>query len=284
MITMKKINYYKYIQERLKKDGALHATLIDPDELQQSARTSGKMAAYADKAGTDLIFVGGSTCFDQIFINKTIEEIKKNTDKPVIIFPGGINGVSKFADAILFMSILNSRNQYFMTGQQALGAFAVKMANIEPISTAYLIVEPGGTAAWMADVKPLPRNKPKLSAAYALSAQYLGFKMIYIEAGSGVNQSVPNETLTLIKKVVNIPLIVGGGINTKEDAEQKILAGGDIIVQGTFIEKNVLKDEGNSLKEIIDSIKSAGKKKLGLPKNEVVVNSLVNDPKNETNN
>ncbi len=219
------------------------------------------MAQYADQAGTDAFFVGGSTCFDQCFVDKTIEAIKENTRKPVIIFPGGISGVSSKADAILFMSILNSSNQYFFCGQQALGAFAVHMMNLEPIGTAYLIVEPGGTAGWASDAKLLPRNKPQIAAGYALAATYFGFQTIYIEAGSSVETSVPDETIKMIKKVVDVPIIVGGGINTEKDAIAKVQAGADIIVQGTYLEKYIMEDKGAGLKQIIEAIHNAGEVK-----------------------
>lgn len=254
---------YASILDKIEKEGALHASLIDPDEFKQSIENAGRMAALADQAGTDLFLIGGSTAFDQIYINKTILEIKKNSNKPVIIFPGSISAVSKEADAILFMSILNSTNPNFITGSQAIGALAVKRANIEPISTAYLVLQPGCTAAWISDVKPLPRDKPELTLAYSLAAQYLGFKFIYLEAGSGSNLSVPKEIITFIKNNgVQIPIIIGGGINTSKDAKEKISAGASIIVQGTFLEKNLIKDGGKSLKTIIEAIKKAGKEKI----------------------
>ncbi|MHA1793624.1 MAG: geranylgeranylglyceryl/heptaprenylglyceryl phosphate synthase [Promethearchaeota archaeon] len=252
---------YEYILNKIKEDGAIHASLIDPDEMKQSVATAGKMAAYADKAGTDVFFVGGSTCFNQTFIERTMKAIKKNSDKPIIIFPGGINAICQPADAILFLSILNSRDPYYIVGGQVSGAVAIKLAGIEPISTGYLIVEPGGTAGWISDVKPLPRYKAEIAIGYALTAQYLGFKMIYFEAGSGVDNSVPNEMIAKVKKFVDIPLIVGGGIYSPEDAREKVLAGADIIVQGTFLEKNIMKDQGKSLSRIIQAIKEAGKEK-----------------------
>ncbi len=238
--------------------GAIHISLIDPDILKQSPKKAGKMAQYADRAGTDAFFVGGSTCFDQTYVDKTIEAIKENTQKPVIIFPGGISGVSNKADAILFMSILNSTNQYFFCGQQALGAFAVQMMNLEPIGTAYLIVEPGGTAGWASDAKLIPRNKPQIAAGYSLAARYFGFQMIYIEAGSSAENSVPEDMIKLIKKVVEIPIIVGGGINTEEDAKSKVQAGADVIVQGTYLERYIMEDQGAGLKQIIEAIHEAG--------------------------
>nr|MDO8113951.1 geranylgeranylglyceryl/heptaprenylglyceryl phosphate synthase [Candidatus Sigynarchaeota archaeon] len=256
---------YQAIMAKIKQEGALHATLIDPDELKQPAAIAGRMAEFADKAGTDMFFVGGSTCFDQAFIEKTMKAIKKNSNKPLIIFPGGINAVCQPADAILFISIFNSTNPYYIIGGQSIGSVAIKMAGMEAISTAYLVVAPGGAAGWISDTKPLPRYKPEIAVGYALAAQYMGFKMLYLEAGSGADTSVPNEMIKKVKKYCDLPMIVGGGVNTPEDARVKVLAGADIIVQGTFVEDHVLRDEGASLARIIQAIKEAGKEKLHAP-------------------
>ena len=107
------------------------------------------MAIYAQQAGTDAILIGGSTVFDQRFVDETISAIKENVNIPIIIFPGGISNVTKQADAILFMSLLNSEDPNYIIGTQALASYTVKMANLETISTGYLIVEPGATAGWI---------------------------------------------------------------------------------------------------------------------------------------
>ena len=259
---MKSQRIYDYLMNQISEKGALHVSLIDPDVLKQTAKKAGKMAQLADSAGTDAFFVGGSTCFDQGFVDKTIECIKENTSKPVIIFPGSVSGVSPKADAILFMSILNSTNHHFFCGQQALGSFVINMMGLEPIGTAYLIVEPGGTAGWASDAKLLPRTKPEIAAGYALAAKYFGFRLIYLEAGSSANSSVSDELIKMIKKVAELPVIVGGGINDATEARKKIQAGADIIVQGTFLETHLLKDEGASLRPIIDAIHEEGTKKI----------------------
>ncbi len=249
---------YEYIINKINKDGALHFSLIDPDPLNQSPAKAGKLARCAEEAGTDAILVGGSTAFDQTFVEKTIDVIKREVKVPVIIFPGGIANVCSKADAILFMSLLNSEDPYFIIGQQALAAYMVKMACLEHISMGYLIIEPGATAGWIGKAKLLPRNKPKLTAAYALAAQMFGFKLIYLEAGSG-GQSIPLEIIKMCSTVLEIPIIAGGGVQTKEDARKFVESGADIVVMGTFIENNVLKDNGTSLKVIIDEIKDAGR-------------------------
>lgn len=256
---------YEYIINKLNLEGALHFSLIDPDPLRQSPNKAAKMARFAEDAGTDAILIGGSTVFDQNYVSKTIELIKKETGIPIIIFPGGIANVSANADAILFMSLLNSEDPYFIIGQQALGSYMIKMANLEHISTGYLIIEPGASAGWIGRAKLLPRKKPKLTAAYALAAEMFGFKMIYLEAGSG-SERIPPEILKITKSILKIPIIAGGGVQTKEDARLFVEAGADIIVMGTFIENHILNDKGNSLKEIINEIKEAGKQVQGRKK------------------
>jgi len=253
-----KISTYDSIINKINRDGTLHFSLIDPDPTKQNPSKAGKIALYAEQAGTDAILIGGSTVLDQQFVDETIQAIKDNVSIPIIIFPGGVANLSKKADAILFMSILNSEDPYFIIGQQAIASYTVKLSNIETISTGYLIIEPGGTAGWISKAKLLPRNKPKLTAAYALAAEYFGFKFIYLEAGSG-SESMPPEIIRLCSNLLSIPIIVGGGVSSKEDARNFVEAGADIIVMGTFLENQILKDNGNSLKAIIDEIKDAGK-------------------------
>ena len=253
-----KTSTYEYLIDKLNEEGVLHFSLIDPDSLRQSPTKAAKMARYAEDVGTDAILVGGSTAFDQNYVDKTIELIKKNVEVPIIIFPGGISCISPKADAILFMSLLNSNDPYFIIGQQALGSYLIKMANLEHISMGYLIIEPGATAGWIGNAKLLPRRKPELTAAYSLAAEMFGFKLIYLEAGSGSN-SIPPEIIKLCSKVLNIPIIAGGGVQSKEDAKTYVEAGANIVVMGSFLEDNIMNDKGASLKVIIDEIKETAK-------------------------
>ncbi|MBD3195519.1 MAG: geranylgeranylglyceryl/heptaprenylglyceryl phosphate synthase, partial [Candidatus Lokiarchaeota archaeon] len=202
---------YEYLINKINRDGALHFSLIDPDPMRQSCRKAAKMAKYAVEAGTDGILIGGSTICDQGFVDDTIESIKQSVDIPIIIFPGGLSNVSQKADAILFMSLLNSEDPYFIIGQQALASYSIKVAGLEHISMAYLIIEPGASAGWIGNARLLPRNKPKLTAAYSLAAEMFGFKTIYLEAGSGGDR-IPTDHISLCSRVVDIPVIAGGGV------------------------------------------------------------------------
>ena len=256
---MSRDRVFNYLLKVRSEEGIVHMTLIDPDPLKQPPEVAGQIAKHAHDAGTNAIMVGGSTAFG--ILDETIEKIKEATDLPVILFPGNVSGVSKLADTIYLMNELRSRNNYIITKAQALGAFAVKLYGLEPIGMAYLVVEPGGTVGYMSEANLLPRNKPQIAAAYALAAQYMGFRVVYLEAGSGASSHVPNEMITMVSKTIDIPLIVGGGIRTENDAVEVVEAGADMIVQGTMTEETALRDKGETLKKVIRAAKKAGEKR-----------------------
>jgi len=240
-----KMNVEEYIKNRLRKE-KLHFTLIDPDS--ETAKDTKKLSLLKE-INTDAILIGGSTQVRGEELDDIIKSIKKITTVPIIIFPGGVGGISRYADAIFFMSLLNSRNPYFITKAQALGAFQVKSSGLETLPMGYLIVSPGETAGFIGEADLLPRNKPKIAAAYALAAQYMGMKFVYLEAGSGASEPVPLEMIKYVKKAVDIPVIVGGGIKEKEKAEE-ISRIADILVTGTIAEENF-----DKLKEIVNAVK-----------------------------
>jgi len=242
-----------YIHEKLEKE-KLHFVLLDPDDI--SPEEASKIARMCEEVGVDAIMVGGSTGAEGEVLDEVVRAIKEGSSLPVILFPGSHGGITKYADAIFFMSLLNSRNPFFITGAQALGAFTVKRYGIEPIPMAYLIIEPGETVGWVGDAKPIPRHKPKIAAAYALAGQYLGMRLVYLEAGSGAPKHVPNEMIRVVKSVIDVPLIVGGGIRTYEDAREVAQSGADIIVTGTAIEKaGSLEEARKRLESLIKGVK-----------------------------
>lgn len=241
-----------YILDNLKKKNKLHFTLIDPEK--QSIERASEIAKHACEAGTSAIMIGGSIGLTQEEVDKTVASVKKSVNIPVILFPGDVSGVSKYADAIFFMSLLNSRNTYYITGAQAIGAMTIKRLGIEAIPMGYIIVEPGGAVGYIGDARIIPRNKPKIAASYALAAEYLGMKLVYLEAGSGAEQHIPEEMIRVVKKLLSIPLIVGGGIKSGEHAKRVAEAGADIIVTGTAIEKAA---KENKVKEKISEIVNA---------------------------
>lgn len=239
-----------YLRQKL-KEKKLHLTLIDPEE--QTPQKAVEIAKNAVTGGTDGIMLGGSTT-DSAELDLTAKALQENIDVPIILFPGNTTGVSKYADAIFFMSLLNSTNPYWIVGAQALGAPMIKKMGIETISMGYLVVEPGGTVGWVGDAKLVPRAKPDIAMAYALAAEFWGMKLFYLEAGSGADQSVPEEMITRVKNYTDLILVVGGGIRDGETARKIAEAGADIIVTGTVVENNsAVKDK---IKELVDGIGS----------------------------
>jgi len=244
------MNVENYIKQTL-KDHKIHLTLLDPEE--QKPEEAVLIAKKAVLGGTDGIMLGGSTT-DSAELDTTAKALKENVNVPIILFPGNISGVSKYADAIFFMSLLNSSNPYWITGAQALGAPIIKKMGIETISMGYLVVEPGGTVGWVGDAKLIPRIKPDLAAAYAIAADFMGMKLLYLEAGSGANQHIPEKMIQTVKKSTKSIVIVGGGIRTGEDAANVAAAGADIIVTGTIVENSSnIKDK---IKELVEGIRS----------------------------
>ena len=250
---------WRFVQKVLEEQGVFHLTLLDPDPAKQSPAEAGRIARLAEQAGTNGIMVGGSTAFG--IIDETIQEIKKQVKIPVILFPGNVSGLSRHADAIFFMSLLNSRNTYWLIDAQTLAARYIREFKLEPIPMAYLIVEPGGTAGYVGDARPIPRNKPEIAVGYALAAQYLGFSLVYLEAGSGAENAVPLPMIAAVAHHLDIPLAVGGGINTPEQAASVAAAGADLIVQGTIVERTITEDGGELLTHTIQAIRKAKKRR-----------------------
>lgn len=243
------MNVERYLREKL-KNGKLHLTLIDPEE--QSPQKAVEIAQNAVIGGTDGIMLGGSTT-DSSDLDATAKALQENVDVPIILFPGNISGVSRYADAIFFMSLLNSNNPYWIIGAPALGAPIIKKMGIETLPMGYLVVEPGGTVGWVGDAKLVPRDKADLAVAYALAAEFLGMKLIYLEAGSGAREHVPLEMIEKVKKTTNMMVVVGGGIRDEKTAAKIVKAGADIIVTGTVVENSFKVEE--KIKELVRGVR-----------------------------
>lgn len=226
---------YQYLLNTISEKGAAYVVLLDPDKISEDKLPA--FIKHCTKTGVDAFLIGGSLMMNGD-INSFIKSVKSNTSLPTIIFPGSINQVSASADAILYLSVVSGRNPEDLIGKHVLAAPLIKRAGIEPISTGYVIVESGRatTAQYMSGSLPVPRNKPEIAAATALAAEYLGMKLIYLEAGSGAEQSVPNEMIKAVSGNCKVPIIVGGGIRTPQSAREKVEAGANIIVTGNFFE------------------------------------------------
>ncbi len=250
---------YEYLLEKISSKGFAHLSLIDPDPLKISIEKAQRIASIAEEAGSDAIMVGGSTA--TVDVEEYVKAIKEVSGLPVILFPNDVSGIAPSADAVFFMVLANSRNRYYLFGAQILGAIAIKRLGIEPISMAYLVFEPGGTVGFMGDARLLPRNKPEIAIGYALAAEMIGFKTIYLEAGSGT-KPLPPEIIKAVTRFVKIPVIVGGGINDASSAAIAIKAGASMIVQSSFLEKISEEDSAvEKLRGIIDAMKEASSRR-----------------------
>jgi len=225
----------KRINEAITEKGAIHMTLLDPQKI--GAERSAEIASEAEKGGTFAIMVGGSTLASKNDLDAGIKKIKSQVDIPVILFPNDIAGVSKYADAIWFMSLLNSRLTYYVIDAQAMSAYTVKSYGLEAIPLGYIIIGPGGTVGYIGQARGIPYDRPELATAYALASQMLGTRFIYLEAGSGAKAPVPLEMIGMVKSQLSVPLIVGGGIMEGATAKAAVKAGADIVVTGNLVEE-----------------------------------------------
>ena len=231
------MNTFLTLKQTVAKNGAGFIVLIDPDKKNDEKII--EIVENANLNGADAIFVGGSIMMDS-FYNERVKKIKSISNIPVILFPGGVNQVSKHFDAILFMSLLSGRNPHYLIGEQVLAAPIIKDIGIETIPTAYLLIDGGSPTSveYISGTKPLPSSKPDLLIGHALAAQFLGMKMIYLECGSGARNRIPDETLKAVSNEIDIDVAVGGGVRTPEDAGQLVNSGASFVVIGSAIENS----------------------------------------------
>ncbi|MCD6279948.1 geranylgeranylglyceryl/heptaprenylglyceryl phosphate synthase [Candidatus Micrarchaeota archaeon] len=249
----------KYILDRLDQYGALMFSLIDPldyPDIDHAVET----AKQANEGGADIVLVGGSMGVQGDVLDDVTRRIKENVNVPVILFPGNIGTITRYADAIYFMSLMNSRNTYWITMAQTLAAPVILKSKIEPLPVGYIVVEPGGTVGWVGDVNLIPRNKPKVAAALAMSAQFTGSRFIITDTGSNPPQGhIPLDLISMVKHSITVPYIVAGGIKTSDAAVNIVKAGADIVQIGTMLEKSSnVKEKVN---KIVKAIREEGKKK-----------------------
>ncbi|MFQ5824087.1 MAG: geranylgeranylglyceryl/heptaprenylglyceryl phosphate synthase [bacterium] len=221
-----------------KTKGAGYLVLIDPDKWDHKKIV--ELAVSANESGADGILMGGSLLLSYKF-DDLVGLIKTQINIPLIIFPGSPTQVSKNADAIFFLSLISGRNPTYIIGEQVKAAPVIKAVGVEPISVGYMLIESGRitSAEFMSNTRPIPRDKPDIAKATALAAEYLGMKMVYLEAGSGADKSVPTEMVEAVTKYISLPVIVGGGIRTPKEAEQKVISGASFVVTGNVLEKEV---------------------------------------------
>ncbi len=213
------------------------AVLIDPDK--QGKESLHKLIQLAQNARVDYFFIGGSLLLGNSF-EQTVTFIKENSQIPVILFPGNNYQVSKKADAILLLSLISGRNAEYLIGQQVVAAPVIRESKIEVVPTGYLLIDGGrvSSTSYITQTIPIPSDKADIAVATAIAGEMLGMKLIYLEAGSGATNPVSGEMIEAVKSNISVPLIVGGGIRSAEQAEEICKAGADVIVVGNILEKD----------------------------------------------
>ncbi len=214
------------------------AVLIDPDKAEDPARLN-HLISLASENCIDFFFVGGSL-ITTTNMSEVINQIKEHVSIPVILFPGNSMQLDPGADAILFLSLISGRNPDLLIGQHVIAAPILKNNKIEVMPTGYMLINSGKitSVAYISNTTPIPEDKYSLAACTALAGEMLGLQLIYLDAGSGAEREINAKMISAVRKAVNTPLIIGGGINTSAKAIAALEAGADMIVIGNALEKN----------------------------------------------
>ncbi len=233
--------------------------LLDPDKLR--LHNMEQILRLAQLAKIDYFFVGGSLILNDM-MEQCISSIRKNSNVPVILFPGDIAQITPNADALLYLSLISGRNPEFLIGKHVVSAPLLKKSGLEILPTGYMLIDGGRptTATYMSGTLPIPNNKTEIAVCTAMAGEMLGMKLIYMDAGSGADQPVSENMIRAVSQSIDIPLIIGGGIRTPEKVLLNMQAGADIIVVGNAIEKDPsllieMSEAAFSLKELVGSEK-----------------------------
>lgn len=238
----------RYLNELMAK-GTLLFPLIDPVDYA-SPELAVDVAVGTARGGAAAILVGGSIGVQGELLDNVVRRIKERVEQPIILFPGNIATMTAHADAIYFMSLLNSRNPYWISQAQALGAPVVRRLGLEPLPVGYIVVEPGGTVGWVGDARLVPRSEPKFAVALALAGEMMGARYILMDAGSASALGpIPTNMISAVKRAISVPLIIGGGITKPAEAKEIAKAGADAIQVGTIFQSAKSEKEAQIIAE-----------------------------------
>ena len=228
---------YLEILKARESNQKLLAVLLDPDEI--NLEHIEQMISKINQSPATHIFVGGSLV-ETNQIDLLIQKIKEICSLPILLFPGNPSQISKHADGILFLNLISGRNPDYLIEHQVNAVPMLEKTDLEVISTGYILIENGKETAVerVSQTKPLDRNNSDYVCQTAKAGEYMGNKLIYLEAGSGAEKAIPIEMIEKVSKKLTIPLIVGGGIKSKSEIENAFKAGADLVVIGTAFEIN----------------------------------------------
>src|SRR4051794_7654069 len=228
---------YNQLTERKKIGSKAFTVLIDPDKVD--AAKIDKLVSLSIEAGVDYFFVGGSLVISN-YLDECIQIIKASCSIPIILFPGAPSQVSRYADALLYLSLISGRNPELLIGQHVVSAPFVKKSGLEIMSTGYMVVDGGAptTVSYISNASPLPADKNEIAMCTAMAGEMLGMKLIYMDAGSGAKRPITESMIEKVAQSIEVPLIIGGGIVDPEKAYRNCKVGADVIVVGNAIEKD----------------------------------------------
>ncbi|HEX3024596.1 MAG TPA: geranylgeranylglyceryl/heptaprenylglyceryl phosphate synthase [Chitinophagaceae bacterium] len=241
---------YNHLIENKKEGKKSFSVLIDPDKIDIAGIE--QLVGLSVDAKVDYFFIGGSLIISN-HLDDCIRQIKTSCNIPVVLFPGSPSQVSRYADALLYLSLISGRNPELLIGQHVLSATQVKNSGLEIISTGYMVVDGGAPTAvtYISNATPIPADKNDIAMCTAMAGEMLGMKLIYMDAGSGAKRPITEKMIEQVAQNIEVPLIVGGGITNPEKAYLNCKAGADIIVVGNAIEK-----DASIIKEISDAVHS----------------------------
>lgn len=228
---------YYSLTERKRQGKKSFAVLIDPDKVNNANMEH--LINLSVAAKVDYFLVGGSLVISN-YLDECVQLIKKSCPIPVILFPGSPSQVSRYADALLYLSLISGRNPELLIGQHVVSAPVVKQSGLEIMSTGYMVIDGGAptTVSYISNATPLPADKNEIAVCTAMAGEMLGMKLIYMDAGSGAKRAISEDMIEKVAKSIAVPLIIGGGITDPEKAYNNCKSGADVIVVGNAIEKD----------------------------------------------
>jgi putative glycerol-1-phosphate prenyltransferase len=231
------MNTYQQIISKKSQSRKMLAVLVDPDK--SSPADCVQLAGRATEAGVDFFFVG-SSILTSGSVEAVVEVLKRSSSIPILLFPGNSMQVTPGADGLLFLSLISGRNPDLLIGTHVLAAPYLKKSGLEIIPTGYMLIESGSptSVSYMSYTFPIPHDKNDIAVCTAMAGEMLGMKLIYMDAGSGARHSISASMIEDVRKNIDVPIIIGGGIRTAEKAEEICRAGADIVVIGNALEKN----------------------------------------------
>jgi len=231
------VNTFSKLEKIRAARGAVAIALLDPDLKNDIGLLN--MLRLVNDSDFDAIFIGGSLISDNEFESR-LEEVVKNTELPVIIFPGSSSQLSQHADAVLFLSLISGRNPQYLIGEHVKSAPIIRNMKLETIPTAYILLDGGvrSSVEVISNTSPIPMIKHDIILAHALAGEYMGNSFVFLEAGSGAENHAASEVVSILSEQLQIPIIVGGGVNSPASAKSLVTSGAGYIVTGTKIEQN----------------------------------------------